>query len=985
MDELLKLDRELRASSRRRPTYTQFAQERSLDASLDMHAAAANEVTSSGESSVSPRSPRRFLDKKRSIGNMFAENKEAQEQQLARLTNHRMSADNSRHTVADSARRVAMQQKKLLEEQEAIEQELSNRVCVRRGFAHFIEYIKYEIRLHVGATQMIMILAKRGIRAFQRGCNVNSQQQQMRLRALNALQSLSQRKGLNTWMEATMQAHAARVLLRRALLSLHHFSLRRAVNTWTAYAAEVSAKRRRLRAAGIEIVEGRRRGAWLTWREYVDERRLLRRGAASLTTPGLRRAFAAWGDFASGHADRVSALTRGLQALRSVGLRRGLNSWQEACAEALEARRRLQVAMREWAGGKVIAAFSTWVSRTEEQMMILRAAQSFRKPGLSKAVRAWAMAARGTASDRARLGGALASLRHHGARKALNSWRSVVAQVLRLRGLLRSLGSVPLRKAYNTWVAQWAHGTHMAILGLRAVTAIAFAELRRGLNTWVDAAFDHKSANRKARLLYQSAARHLLTRTIGGCFQLWRSSCERRSRMLGRKSMQRCFAVLTARDAMRSAMRAWAREADLGRRQEMSIVYRDVERDLAAARKRVSALEGEVAELRKSLIERADEIAWKSSFEAENGKLRKQLDEERKAIKGLEGRNGELEEQYRRLWRATHDPNYVAPVQPDEQLVWKVPASRNVVDRLAHVADSSVGAVARPKSPRTVSPRRGAGEAGGPPPPPPPRAATPHPRGRRRRRRRPGGGGRAAAAAARPTRSRRAATFSRPPSGGARRWGPRSGGARRRRNSAARRPAARCCPPPTLPRSRRGRCAPPRACTRARPGAATGATPSRRLACAPRATFMARTRRRRARRRRVKPRAGACRAQRCARREAPRPPAAASPPPRDASRRAAGATASPTSAAFNRQAGRASGGRRHEKVVRRHSTFCALCMGGASRWDEVVWGVEGGVPPLLCIVGPSGGWGVAGCGDRVYVLFAGSSCLCGRVTGWRSR
>ena len=239
MDELLKLDRALRESSRRRPTDTQFAEERSLDASLAMHAA-ANEVTSSGESSISPRSPRRLMDKKRSIGNQFAENKEAQEQQLARLNNHRMSADNSRHIVADSARRVAMQQKKLLEEQEAIEQELSNRVCVRRGFAHFIEYIKYEIRLHVGTTQMIMILAKRGIRAFQRGCNVNSQQQQMRLRALNALQSLSQRKGLNTWMEATMQAHAARVLLRRALLSLHHFSLRRAVNTWTAYAAEVS-------------------------------------------------------------------------------------------------------------------------------------------------------------------------------------------------------------------------------------------------------------------------------------------------------------------------------------------------------------------------------------------------------------------------------------------------------------------------------------------------------------------------------------------------------------------------------------------------------------------------------------------------------------------------------------------------------------------------------------------------------------------------
>ena len=112
-----------------------------------------------------------------------------------------------------------------------------------------------------------------------------------------------------------------------------------------------------------------------------------------------------------------------------------------------------------------------------------------------------------------------------------------------------------------------------------------------------------------------------------------------------------------------------------------------------------------MSELRKDLAIRSDEHAWRASFEAENKSLRKQLDESLKQNRSLEARYADLEERYQMLWRATHDVNYIQNVQNDEPVVWKVPASKDVVDRLQ--ASTSQQGV------RALSPMRAGGSLSG--------------------------------------------------------------------------------------------------------------------------------------------------------------------------------------------------------------------------------------------------------------------------------
>jgi hypothetical protein len=150
---------------------------------------------------------------------------------------------------------------------------------------------------------------------------------------------------------------------------------------------------------------------------------------------------------------------------------------------------------------------------------------------------------------------------------------------------------------------------------------------------------------------------------------------------------------MSGRQAMRGALVLWQRRAAWDRRHAAVNAYRQVERDLLKSRRLAGELESEVGELRRDLAIRADEHAWRASFEAENRALRSALDESQKANLSLEKRYAELEEKYQMLWRATHDPNYVKEVPPPTNPeargerkaspIWKrVPASKHAVERV---------------------------------------------------------------------------------------------------------------------------------------------------------------------------------------------------------------------------------------------------------------------------------------------------------------
>jgi hypothetical protein len=163
--------------------------------------------------------------------------------------------------------------------------------------------------------------------------------------------------------------------------------------------------------------------------------------------------------------------------------------------------------------------------------------------------------------------------------------------------------------------------------------------------------------------------------------------------------MERCFETLRGRGAMRTAVHTWARTAIWQKRHATTVRLRETVREFGRARRRVEVLETEVVELRKTLLERMDDAGWRASFEQENAQLRKTIEKANKANRGHEAKYAQLEETYRRLWRATHDPNYVGVAQVEENVVYRVPASRDFVDRAHPGSSRSTSPYARSASP----------------------------------------------------------------------------------------------------------------------------------------------------------------------------------------------------------------------------------------------------------------------------------------------
>ena len=501
------------------------------------------------------------------------------------------------------------------------------------------------------------------------------------------------RLALNAWSSgaaAFVQLHAR---MRRVACAVRLSSQRKALNGWMAMAAVRGRSRRRLKAAAMEWGGGRRRAAWASWLDLVHRRRMMSRAASGFRAPGMRRALVSWIGMATSAANRRRVLWAAAASFYAMEIRRGFNSWAWAHEQAAEGRRRLRMAASEWRGGKLRACWFTWMEAAEERRKLRHAASGMRAPGLHRAWASWCGMANERRRTEIRMRRALQGFRSPDLARALRAWMSRAEEQLwmayRMRGVAASLQYLSARRCLNSWVSTVLESRRLRGVASAAAASLASGGARRALSTWIDRHVEARQRRRHQNLLYNQAARALLSTSLGGCFHLWKSHSRGGFKKRQLRTLRLSFERMSGREALRSALNGWQRIAAWDRRHAAVSAYRQVERDLIRARRLNGELEHEVGELRRDLAIRTDEHAWRASFEAENKSLRSALDTSQKETLALERKYAELEEKYKRLYRATHDPNYVQLVQTEEQVVYKVPASKHVVEKLERASHES--------------------------------------------------------------------------------------------------------------------------------------------------------------------------------------------------------------------------------------------------------------------------------------------------------
>ena len=420
---------------------------------------------------------------------------------------------------------------------------------------------------------------------------------------------------------------------------------------------------------------------------------MMRRAASGFRAPGSRRALVSWIGMATSAANRRRVLWAAAASFYAMEIRRGFNSWAWAHEQAAEGRRRLRMAASEWRGGKLRACWFTWMEAAEERRKLRHAASGMRAPGLHRAWASWCGMANERRRTEIRMRRALQGFRSPDLARALRAWMSRAEEQLwmayRMRGVAASLQYLSARRCLNSWVSTVLESRRLRGVASAAAASLTSGGARRALSTWIDRHVEARQRRRHQNLLYNQAARALLSSSLGGCFHVWKSHSRGGFKKRQLRTLRLSFERMSGREALRSALNGWQRIAAWDRRHAAVSAYRQVERDLIRARRLNGELEHEVGELRRDLAIRTDEHAWRASFEAENKSLRSALDTSQKETLALERKYAELEEKYKRLYRATHDPNYVQLVQTEEQVVYKVPASKHVVEKLERASHES--------------------------------------------------------------------------------------------------------------------------------------------------------------------------------------------------------------------------------------------------------------------------------------------------------
>ena len=452
-------------------------------------------------------------------------------------------------------------------------------------------------------------------------------------------------------------------LKRRALAALVSGNFRKAWSTWRAAAAALAVSSRRRRVAIQEWAGAGRRAAWLTWQEATVEWKMLMRAALAFITPAMRRGLLAWTRAVKEKAEKLMKLQSAAASMLDFDLRRALNSWVEQARAEVEKARRMRAAALEILGGKQRAAWRSWKELVDERRKLRHAAKGLTSPGLRRAMTTWIEMAIASKSNRDML------------RRGMTSMRNV-----------------PVRKAYNTLRAMWEQLCWMR----KALASMIYAQARRGLNAWMARHLALRNATRESRKLAIFAARLLKGGKVKYGFDVWRQVCRRERED---SEAKRIFRMIF-RSKMLKFLYRWIRNGSNWKIDLVCSRLAQTEADLHEVRRAAKVMEAEAIELRRMLGDHNEERKSNLRLEAEANHLRSSLAETRALNKQLEERASHFDTQYRRLWRATHDPTYISSIQEEKRLHTYTPGSRSRVDEMQHRREQEDAALAdhEPKS-----------------------------------------------------------------------------------------------------------------------------------------------------------------------------------------------------------------------------------------------------------------------------------------------
>ena len=410
--------------------------------------------------------------------------------------------------------------------------------------------------------------------------------------AMKAVLKMTPRgKAFNTWA-AQMRALYP---LKRAMKHWQSMQLVRALGSWEEM---VQARESNRRAMAGFLKSGSRKGldAWKAFvREKAKQRRRVGAALKRLSPEGraMTKALNQWGEYLSGC---VGPRERALKHMLNLALSKGWKSWTNMVDARASARR----AFAHFAGSNLVKAVSAWEEYAESERTMRGALRRLFSRQLSQCFETWQEAMEEAMEQKRRMRGILAGFGGP-KRKALNTWKGHLEDLLMMKRSLARLVMGAQARAVGTWVAyiearaaqakrmhdalsgksgalryglgRWAEYVEELRLVRKALGGLRGGGLKRGLAAWVDfveSRFDSQALARKAVLrvtprgkawnswlsyleslvVGRRALSHMVNAGLSKCWGAWGAYLD----MLQEKRM--CLAHLFNRDLSR-AWRAW--------------------------------------------------------------------------------------------------------------------------------------------------------------------------------------------------------------------------------------------------------------------------------------------------------------------------------------------------------------------------------------------------------------------------------------------
>ena len=410
--------------------------------------------------------------------------------------------------------------------------------------------------------------------------------------AMKAVLKMTPRgKAFNTWA-AQMRALYP---LKRAMKHWQSMQLVRALGSWEEM---VQARESNRRAMAGFLKSGSRKGldAWKAFvREKAKQRRRVGAALKRLSPEGraMTKALNQWGEYLSGC---VGPRERALKHMLNLALSKGWKSWTNMVDARASARR----AFAHFAGSNLVKAVSAWEEYAESERTMRGALRRLFSRQLSQCFETWQEAMEQAMEQKRRMRGILAGFGGP-KRKALNTWKGHLEDLLMMKRSLARLVMGAQARAVGTWVAyiearaaqakrmhdalsgksgalryglgRWAEFVEELRLVRKALGGLRGGGLKRGLAAWVDfveSRFDSQALARKAVLrvtprgkawnswlsyleslvVGRRALSHMVNAGLSKCWGAWGAYLD----MLQEKRM--CLAHLFNRDLSR-AWRAW--------------------------------------------------------------------------------------------------------------------------------------------------------------------------------------------------------------------------------------------------------------------------------------------------------------------------------------------------------------------------------------------------------------------------------------------